>query len=185
MERLFSVCGLWLGLSVLAQAIPLFDITTPTKEITRAPGATGTVTYTIENRINADIANMQYVPPTLALASRSGGTCGANLAQGANCTLELTVRAPDSVPTSGGVLLDPLRVCGIQKDLVCSVVNRANRVRLTINNMEGVSGAVTQALPSNLAEGSSASFAMTYINDGDRERRRRGFLWPCLREQAW
>jgi len=165
MKRLLKVCVLLLGLSGLAQAIPFFDITTPTKAITLAPGATGTVTYTIENRINANIANMQYVPPTLT--TRSGGTCGTTLAQRANCTIELTVQVPTTASKNGSILLDPLRVCGIQRNLVCSVANQANRVRLNINNMGGVSGVVTQALPSNLAEGTSASFTMTYTN-GDR-----------------
>ncbi len=162
MKRLLSYCVLLLSLSGLAQAIPIFDITTPTKEITLVPGGTGTVTYTIENRINANLNNMEYTSPTLA--SRSGGTCGTTLAQGANCTVELTVRAPDSVPASGHILLDPLRVCVIQRNLVCSVANRANRVVLNVNNMDGISGQMTQVLPRNLAEGNPASFSMTYTN---------------------
>ena len=162
MKPLLRCYLLLLSLIGVAQAIPLFNITTATKEITLAPGATAMVTYTIENRINANISSMQYIPPTLT--SKSGGTCGTTLNQGSNCTVVLILRVPDSAPSSGRVLLDPLRVCGIQRNLVCSVANQTNRVQLNISNLVKVSGVVTQALPSNLSEGSSASFSMTYTN---------------------
>ncbi len=119
-----------LGLSSVAQAIPFFEITTATKEINLSPGAVANVTYTITSRVNTDISNMEYIPP--ALASRSGGTCTDTLNQGAACTVVLTVRVPDQVQSVGRVLLEPLRVCGIKRELLCNVANRANQVHLNI-----------------------------------------------------
>ncbi len=132
MKRLLGVCLLLLSFSgVLAQGIPFFNIITPTNmAINLIPGETATVTYIVDNRINANITNMQYIPPPLA--SRSGGTCGATLNQGANCTVVLTVRAPTTLPESGSILLDPLRVCGIGRKLVCSVADRANQIRIKV-----------------------------------------------------
>ncbi len=60
MKQLLSYCVLLLSLGGVAQAIPLFDITTPTKEITLTPGATETVTYTIENRINQEFRTFVF-----------------------------------------------------------------------------------------------------------------------------
>ncbi len=113
------------------QAIPFFDITTTNKVVPLVAGTTANITYTITNRINADISNMQYVNP--ALTSKSSlSTCTGTLVKGGSCTEVLTVRAPSTASESGNILLDPLRVCGIERGLVCSVANQDNQIQIKV-----------------------------------------------------
>ncbi len=128
-KDLLLACLLFVVLNT-AQAIPFFNITTTDKVLNLAVGTRATVTYTIQNFVDADIPNMQYIPPELTSLS-SASTCSSSLPKGANCTVVLTVQAP-KVPESGSVLLDPLRVCGLQRGLLCSVATRANRIRLNV-----------------------------------------------------
>jgi len=96
-----------------ARAIPFFDIATMNKVVTLVPGTIANVTYTITNRINANISDMQYVVP--ALTSKSSlSTCTSTLVKGGSCIEVLTVRVPNIILRSGSILLDPLRVCGIE-----------------------------------------------------------------------
>ena len=145
-----------------AQAIPFFNITASSKVMNLAVGTTTTVTYTVKNIIDADIHNMEYIPPLLTSLS-SASTCSSTLSKGSSCTVVLTVQAPK---VAGIILLDPLRVCGMKQELLCSVADAQDRVRFNVIDTDPVRvvGKVLTQLPANTEMDTNYPVVFTFSN---------------------